>query len=96
MVHHLCEVLDVQLLVAYLFCYLNNKDYELFSNSMKWINMIYFQDFIKDKIMGIEERDYIMQKKKKMGSVWGKYFLTKKPIKWLKSPLWEEVEASSL
>lgn len=60
---------------------------------MKWIN-IHFPDFIKVKIVGTEERDYIMQKKK-MGSVWGKYFLTKKPIKWLKSPLWEEVEASS-
>lgn len=69
MVHHLYEVLAVQLLVAYLFCYLNNKDYELFSNSMKWINMIHFSDFIKVIIVGIEERDYIMQKKKKTGSV---------------------------
>lgn len=69
MVYHLSEVLAVQLLVAYLFCYLNNKDYELFSYSMKWINMIHFPDFIKVKIVGTEERDYIMQKKKK----WDQY-----------------------
>lgn len=31
---------------------------------MKWINMIHFSDFIKVKVVGIEERDYIMQKKK--------------------------------
>lgn len=67
MVHHLTEVLAVQLLVAYLFCYLNNTYYELFSYSMKWIN-IHFPDFIKVKIVGTEERDYMMQKKK-MGSV---------------------------
>lgn len=51
-------------LVAYLFCYLNDKDYELFSYSMKWINMIHFPGFIKVKIVATEERDSIMQKKK--------------------------------
>lgn len=69
MVHHLSEVLAAQLLAAYLFCYLNNKDYELFSYSMKWINMMHFPDFIKVKIVGTEERDYIMQKKKDRISV---------------------------
>lgn len=64
MVHHLSEVLAAQLLLAYIFCYLNNKDYELFSYSMKWINVIHFPDFTKVKIVGTEERDYIMQKKK--------------------------------
>lgn len=33
--------------------------------------------------------------KKNLGSVRRKHFLTKMPIKRLKSPLWEEVEASS-
>lgn len=64
MVHHLSEVLAAQLLLAYIFCYLNNKDYELFSYSTKWINVIHFPDFTKVKIVGTEERDYIMQKKK--------------------------------